>query len=253
MPLAMLDLDLDFFLSGVAARRAPRGQRLAEPLEPWMPEQVREFLETRCRLDRKRPVRGAFLTAHHEVFKLWRDEIAGGRLSAPFDVVHVDAHADLGEDDASWPYIGGTLLHLPLSQRPDVADGRVGLHEGNFLAIALACRWISRLTYVHHRERLFHLDLGDVPRLALKNFDAGTNTLQLKKLRPGTPAAHDSFIEPQDIVDVEPEILLEIRAWETFTTARNFDRVYLTQSPRYTPETADALIPVILEYIDTET
>ena len=250
MSATILDLDLDFFLNGVATRRAPKGQRQSEALEPWSAEAVREFLETRCLLNRQRPVPGAFVEAHHEVFKLWREQIFASTLTAPFDVVHIDAHADLGEDDASWPFIGGELLHQPVADRPNLLDGREGLHEGNFLAIAVACRWIGALTYVHHRERLFHLDLGDVPRLALKNFDPGTQMLQLKKLRPGMQATHDAHLDPREILGVEPEVPLTIIAWEKFQATRPFDYVYLTQSPRYTPPAADALIPVIREYME---
>ncbi len=249
MNTIILDLDLDFFLNGVATRRASRGQRQTDALEPWSADAVREFLETRCGLNRQRPVPGAFVEAHHEVFKLWRTQIATGSLAAPFDVVHVDAHADLGEDDASWPFIGGELLHQAVPDRPNLLDGREGLHEGNFLAIAVACRWLGALSYVHHRERLFHLDLGDVPRLALKNFNPGTQALQLKKLRPGMQATHDANLDPREILGLEPEVPLTIVAWENFQAPRPFDYVYLTQSPRYTPATADALIPVICEYI----
>jgi hypothetical protein len=243
----ILDLDLDFFLASVPRRRAPKGERQPETLELWPEQAVREFLESRCKLDRARPVTGKFVEAHHEVFKCWRAWIAAGKLVPPFEVVHVDAHADLGKDDASWPFIGGELLHRPVEARANVRDARTELHEGDFLAIALACRWLKRVVYVHHRDWLFHVGLGDVPPIAMKNFDVAAGALQLKKLRPGAdPAGH---VDARDVLELEPEVPLSVVPWEKFEASQPFEFVFLTRSPRYTPAAADALIPVIREYI----
>jgi hypothetical protein len=249
--LIVLDIDLDFFLSGIATRQAPRGKRLAEDLIPWSEFELRSFLERQCGLTRSRPIPGAFLQEHDGVFKEWRKLILANRLSIPFDVVHVDAHADLGMGDGSWHYISTDLLHRHERDRINpIEGGPNGLNQGNFVLFAIACRWIRELTYVYHPDCKIGTSLRDIPPTAMKNFDVDCQTIQPKQLNSLTPLG----TRPVDceIVGLEPEVPLHSVAGKDFMASADFDFMFLTRSPRYTPAAADALIPLITQYMAME-
>jgi len=244
----ILDIDLDFFLSGIATRQAPRGRRLRESHSPWFESDVREFLERQCGLTRTQPLPGGLVEEHDGVFRKWRTLITASRLDIPFDVVHVDAHADLGMGDGSWHYISTALLHLNARDRINpIEGGPNGLNQGNFLLFAIACRWIRELTYVYHPDCKIGAGLRDIPRTAMKNYDADGPIIQLKQLSSQLSLG----IRPEDgdVIGLEPEVPLHPVAGKDFMATAKFDFMFLTRSPRYTPDVADALIPVIMSYI----
>src|SRR5215469_2488049 len=113
----VLDLDLDFFVWPIARDITDEGHRL-DPREYHTRTEiyVRSFLESRCGLSTTHPIPGRCVVNHVEAFPAWREWITRGSLSKRFDVVHVDAHADLGA--GSWNpsprYFETELLRLPL-------------------------------------------------------------------------------------------------------------------------------------------
>jgi hypothetical protein len=149
-------LDLDFFLDAIAHDQSSRGARLSETeFKPWAGVRVREFLEKNCGLSTQRRIPGRYISHHHEAFHWWRDLIRDGKLIRPFEVVHVDAHADLGSDTFGFSqvYVGFDLLHQPLEQREVPEEGGTKMNAGNYLLVAIACRWLNKLVYVMHREK----------------------------------------------------------------------------------------------------
>lgn len=244
-----MDIDLDFFLSEITRRS---DTRVVDPrLRVWSESDTRRFLEVQCRLDANAPPHGILCTHHHEVFSHWKRLIAAGELTVPFDVTHIDAHADLGLglNDCSYIYVFSELLHQPLDHRSSPKIGsRYGLAEGNFLTFAIACRWIRELTYVHHPELLVpdRIDIGDQ---MFKDFDSRSGYLQLKCYRPEDLA--DPFRDLRHIspLALEPEVPLITVNGSQFAATAPFDLAFLTQSPDYTPAAADRLIPVIREYL----
>jgi hypothetical protein len=80
------------------------------------------FLTKRCRLDAPRP--GFVVERHNELFYLWGDAIKAGQMASPFEVVHVDAHADLGLGDASYAYVMGELAFEPIEHRYEILKKR---------------------------------------------------------------------------------------------------------------------------------
>src|SRR4051812_38877731 len=92
----VLDLDLDFFIDGPPAhwKRYDGGRLDSDDNPPWPLDRAIEFLAHRCNLNSKLP---GFVVEHHgELFARWRDAINAGILRPPFELIHVDAHADLG-------------------------------------------------------------------------------------------------------------------------------------------------------------
>lgn len=248
--MKILDIDLDFFLSEIA--HFVDGDRLneADGFLPWGETKVRRFLEINCGLKQNEPVKGCFFVKHHEVFNFWRKLIFEGQLEIPFEVIHVDAHADLGLGDSSWSYITGELLHKPVQERifPKVG-GWDGLGEGNYLAFSLACRWIKRLKYIHHPDYE-----DDIVQFYWKDFKNNSGYLQLPKIKKNELDVllhlqnHD--LEKYKPLSVEPPVPFEIIPSSIYKSDSTFSYVFLTQSPAYTPASSDKLIPVIMSYID---
>jgi hypothetical protein len=120
----VLDLDVDFFLDGFPAHHRPfDSERLdAEFHPPWTTDRAVEFLSGRCRLQDRLP--GWVVEHHGQLFPLWRDAIDAGVLTPPFQVTHVDAHADLGLGDSSYVYLMTDVLFRAPGERrfPRVGD-----------------------------------------------------------------------------------------------------------------------------------
>jgi len=240
----VLDLDLDFFLDEIESWKSSSGSRLGEDeFRPWGEDEVRAFLEDRCGLSRNNPIPGCFVTHHDEAFMWWRDLIAQGRLMPPFEVVHIDAHSDLGYGDDSVSYIMGELLHRPVEERTHPKTGPGGLHAGSYVSFAAACRWLARVEYVLHPKAN-----DDFVPFHFKNYDPYSGALQLKKCAPESLRGHLNAMYGPRSFEAEPEIPYEMAIGADFKNVRPFTLGLLCQSPGFTPASSDALIPVIMEY-----
>lgn len=233
----VLDIDLDFFVHDVVYWPED-GTRPDPDLHPvWQEEEAFRFLRERCALSERLP---GFVTENHaEVFALWRSAIEAGVLVPPFHVTHVDAHADLGLGNAGFIYLLTELVHLPVEARAHPNLGPGGLNDTNQLAFAIACRWISDLTYVY-------CDGGGSDELAavMQGFDVRADHIQLARLTRGEL---DRLVHrrPPAGVDVEPPVPYRSLHWESFTADAPYDLVCLTRSPPYSPPTADPLFDAI--------
>ena len=98
--MKVLDLDMDFF-SEIPAVDIPEDceERLDEEVYGkgvFSEERVRTFLEKNLGLSKKNKIPGRIVRGHNEALHFWQELIACGKLQAPFEVVHVDSHGDLG-------------------------------------------------------------------------------------------------------------------------------------------------------------
>ena len=249
----VLDLDLDFFVWPIAYRRVrgrlPDGECRHLASEP----DVRQFLEQRCHLQRPASIPGVDFVEHDEAFRVWRRWLKEGTLSNPFRVIHVDGHADLGLWDASYLYIQVELLAFPPGRRWRPGRGPNKLNPGNYLAFAIACRWIRDLTLVYPTDPSCHVTWKpnqhppDLQRMIFKDHDVGTRVIQLARYRPEDRshlAAHTKCPQP---VSIEPIVPVDWKPVGDFEFA-GFTHIVVAQSPKYTPKSADHLLPVIREY-----
>ena len=254
--MRILDIDLDFFLHEISHRPKP-GERLDEEDFPtWEMEEVEAFLENSCGLTGRLP--GVALEHHDELFFWWRDRISEGLLDAPFSVTHVDGHADLGMGNAEYRFWMTELLYHDAEERPYVAEIENHLTEGNFLAFAIACRWVRDLTYVRNKSFGPPTDWypsqrtgpTDIPLHVMKDLDIDAGAIQLRAVDPeefhrklwrATPRAF------------EPEIPFRYLHWPDFRSDEPFDVICLTRSPNYTPAASDAIYDAIRErFIDEQ-
>lgn len=150
--MRVLDIDLDFFLADCCPL-AELGERPSLPgHEPWEASAVRAFLENQCGLSKKHPTPGKIFETHDQALTFWEEQIAAGRLTAPFDVTHVDAHSDLGIGYPGPNFVLFNVLSMPVQKRLDYTAfyAQKKLDEANYLLFALAMRRISSLDNVRN-------------------------------------------------------------------------------------------------------
>jgi hypothetical protein len=252
----VLDLDLDFFVSPTERDAMPDGPRLPEELyRVQTNNQVRLFLEKQCGLGSKQKLLGRRLTNHSEAFWTWKHWIESGMLRTPFDVVHVDAHADLGGvgDPKTIKFVVAEMLALEPNKRSNPPRGFGGIHDGNYLVVAVANRWINRLIYVYPPDSELGTgenpeDPGDLLCWWFKDFDCATPILQLPHYR--VDDLFECFLRtpPLTPLRLEPSVRFDWVRAANFKTESDFSHMVVAQSPAFTPESADRLLPLVCEY-----
>ncbi|AVB76949.1 hypothetical protein MMJJ_15780 [Methanococcus maripaludis] len=234
--MRILDIDLDFFLNKIAFWKKGNKRLDEKEYVVWKKDKFIDFLENNSNLSKNNKIKGRIVKKHHEAFYFWRELIEKNELETPFEVVHIDAHADLGLGDFSYKYIMEELLHKPVEKRNDPEM----MYEGNYLAFAIANRWISNLTYVTHPK-----GGNDLLNFHFKNYDVKSEIIQLKKTEK-----IENEIKNVKILDLEPEIPLKLISGKDYLEEGTFDYVVFSISPKYTPKTIDRLIPIVKEYIE---
>lgn len=250
--MRILDLDLDFFLNKKHCGVVTNINRLSEnDFQPDSNEHFIDFLENRCGLSELRKIRGKVFVHHDEVFYFLRKLQEQRNFELTFEIDHVDAHADIGFGDSSHFYISSEILALPLSQRPypDKINGWEGLSPGNYLSFAIACRWITSLKYITKPEWA-----NDISWFHFRNFDVTTNIIELKRFNSYQIESIKSFPIAERVasfqpIEIEPEVPFSIEDSNNFESDGNYDYIFLTQSPGFTPLTSDRLIPIFNRYI----
>lgn len=241
----VLDIDLDFFVTPTKTWDATAERLPDNSYESDSISEVQEFIEIQCNLNLDRPRPGQLFEHHDEAFKWWRSLIQAGHLKPPFHCIHVDAHSDLSMGDPSYDYLMTELLHRPVAERTYPREGSDRLNPGSFLAFALACGWIGRLTMVQH-----HDPIEDLPILFFQDFNPASGFISLKRC---TSEALDDYTVTGDTdslaFETEREIPFELFQRFDFKAPCEPDFVCLTRSPGYTPLSADPLFEAISRYI----
>jgi len=208
----ILDLDLDFFLIDAAILRGPDDGRLdGADFPPWRLEQVLAFLQDQCGLGE--PLPGFVVENHGELFPRWREAIEAGQLKVPFHVTHVDAHADLGLGDSGYVYLMTSLLFEEPENRRHPTAGEGALADGNYLAFAIACRWLAGLVYV------FNEGGGgkDALLYVLEGLDPQARNIQLAAVRSRQELS-ENLLTPKKLTieHLEPRVPFTTTDWKDF-------------------------------------
>jgi hypothetical protein len=243
----VLDIDLDFFLDRIMyCQDEPKGRAREREFKVDDTEIALGFLRERCGLSAEEPLPGFACRQHKEVFFHWRRMLREGSLRAPFEVIHVDAHSDMGLGNNSCLYIAEDLLAQPVDKRrvPTSQDSWA-LGDCNFIAYALACRWIGKLTYVHHPDFV-----DDVQWMHMKDFSTKSGFVQMKRFEPGFTEGLQTFLDVKNIpFEAEPDIPFDVTPRSEFRCGGKPDYVFIAQSPNYTPPSADRLFERMKEFI----
>ena len=234
--MRVLDLDMDFFLSGPCPLAA-LGERPDESCaEAWSEEAVVRFLEEQCGLSADHPVPGAIFDTHDKALDFWAARLEDGSLTAPFEVVHVDTHSDLAFGPPGTNFVLNVVLSRLPDQRADKEAYRkaVELDEANYLLYALAFRWVDRLSYVRNPK-----SHQDIPRQLL----TAQGDIHLR-----------SFISQMMEGRNGKEPVIPFDVYDDYTEFRQhgYDFVTMAQSPRYAPASADKIMDILKRYIVAE-
>ena len=120
--MKVLDLDMDYFMDCMVHRyNVTKGERLCENMYSkyvWDKKRVTRFFENNLGLSKDKKIKGKIITHHNEALDYWKELIGQKELKDPFEVIHVDSHADLGLGYRSWVSIMKELLSYPLLERP---------------------------------------------------------------------------------------------------------------------------------------
>ena len=175
--MRILDLDMDYFMTKVAHDVPETStERLDEEYyaeSVWDKQKVIDFIENHLGLSKIRKTPGRIVAGHNGALFFWKELINTGRLEVPFEVIHVDSHADLGLGTDSPTFIRKHLLKWTVEERPAHSQ-RINCFgrecaEGiaDYLLFAVAYRWISKLTYCGNPNS----DSDDYDVHTLKNFE----------------------------------------------------------------------------------
>ena len=198
---------------------------------------------------------------HHEALLVWQRWLDVGLIAKPFEVVHVDAHSDLGTsgwghtENTDWSFVLTELLAIPIESRPGADVGFGVLHEGNYLAFALAYGWIDELTMVYPsdaevRPRFSRLEPESFPNDLIPEFFRDRDPAsELIERWPISPVDRRKLELGNAVVRVGPAIKLPCQLrWAADFHRTGFTHMILAESPDFTTEGADLLIPILQEY-----
>lgn len=266
--MKILDLDMDYFMEDVVTSISESDtSRLSEEYygeSVWSVKRVRDFIEKNLGLSKSKKIKGRIVIGHNESLFFWKELLEKGELMIPFEVVHVDSHADLGLGYSSWTYILNNLLQYPVLERPKhnkYVDCFGKLCEegiGDYLLFAIAYRWISKLTYCANPKG----DKNDYIYDIIKDYnekmiweDPVENTIQLvhnpEMDFPDYDDSNEMKMKYLNSGKKEPEVpMLIIPTIEGIRYNGDFDYAVLAQSPNYTPKSADFIMDIFREYID---
>lgn len=265
--MKILDLDMDYFMDAIAQGI---GESEIERLDDeygdyvWEKERVISFLESNLGLSKEKKIKGRIVKGHNEALYFWKELIERKQLVTPFEVIHVDSHADLGLGYSSCKYILDELLYMDVKIRPrcnfyeDCFGHYVSEGIGDYLLFAIAYQWVSELTYCANP----HGDKNDYILDILKNFheediwdEPVKNIIQLAR---NSKMERPDFCEIQRLKELyfetaekDPEVpFMIIPTVEGVKYNGDFDFLVLAQSPNYTPARADYIIDIVRDYIE---
>lgn len=256
--MRILDIDMDYFLKEIPIMISGNSTvRISDDDYPvWSKDEVIDFFENRLGLSKEIKIKGKIVTHHNEALYHWRKLIQECRLSVPFEVVHIDSHADLGLGYPSWVFILDSLLSVSVEERIKIENYRDIFEKyyepsiGDYLLFALAFRWISKLVYVCNPA-----DMGnDYVWMILKDGIEPNDKIQLAYNKEMKAVEIASKTEKYYATAYrEPEVDFEIvRRVEDVSYNGDFDYIIFCVSPNYTPAAADFIIEIMREYIMEE-
>ena len=264
--MKILDLDMDYFMEMVATNISfDKIERLSEDEfggSVWTDSRVRQFLEQNLGLSKQNKLPGRIVAHHNESLFFWEELVSKEKLTVPFEVVHIDSHADLGLGCPTSTFLQSAFLNLPIETRKRIRNYEFNWNTqkisiGDYLLWGIAYRMFSKITYCSNPKG----DNNDYCWNTLKDFHEEligkkpvSNYIQLTFNKDMELPEYDSTEAYKKAylkgAIKEPEV--ELRIIPTIEDVKyngDFDYVVLAQSPNYTPASADFIIDVFKEYI----
>ncbi len=243
----LLDIDLDAFVTPTFHGKPVNRRQNKRTHKPWSEGQLIDFLEGQCGLSASSPIPGRYAVQHDAALSFMEELV--DTLANKLDVVHIDAHADLGMGAACFRHLSEAYLSVPLSERRDPLAGAMGCNPSTWLLYAVAEQLCSSIVYVHPPGG----SVSDLPFLYFQDNDLMSGAVQLKEYTSDVFAG--AFRPPevtyavQNAKHVEPPVPFQKVPISVFSNSGTFDYAFVCQSPSYTPATADPLIGIIERYV----
>ena len=205
---------------------------------------VERFLRDRCLLNPDRPTPGVAALDHDAAFEAIQRWMAGSGLKAPFRLVHVDAHADLGLGDAGYAEIVENVLHRRVEDR---ADNLRYFGLGNWLAYAIANRWIGEVIFLREPDPGIDGEL-------MAHFFCNSPDYSVLQMRPLTERQflnldHSNRHEFAGLPTEEPAVRWTRVSEADFALSQPPDLVFTCLSPEYSPPKADPIFDLVQRFI----
>lgn len=249
--MKVLDIDLDFFLDRVTFPISNENRYPDEKCEVWSKEKVVEYLEKTLKLCKNKKIKGRIITNHNESLNFWKEQIINGKLTVPFQIIHIDSHSDLDYIDRSIDDELDSSGYMQLLELPKVEDRYHCIYElrnmelydkwvneGNYLIFAIAFEWVSKIVYCTNTTELY--DNADYPEQFIFKNSKEINNKYSKVLFLANSNNKEKYL-------VNYDIITKIQEDECFG---NYDFITFSISPKYTPRKSDFIIDIIKEYID---
>lgn len=238
----ILDIDLDFFLKERYTDNTIIGERLSVKDYPiWKEREVVSFLETNCGLSTQMPIKGATFTHHHELFYY----VMENNLT-DINLYHIDAHEDVYQNH--YIEIMRDYMNLPENERGNLNNINGYINEGNFIIFLATCHKLESIKYINDFTNYGYEVMG----IYFREFNPKSEKLQIGIL----PQNYDEIPDMEEIRKIitypnnEHPIPFQMIDCRNFNAKEiDFDYVFLTKSPEYTPPEADVFIPLIERYI----
>lgn len=264
--MRVLDVDIDYFMECVANTPFSVTERLEESYygnKVWKADKVRNFIENNIGLSKERKIPGRVITGHDEALYFWEELLNTEVLKEPFEVVHIDSHADLGLGCFTSDFLQSKFLTLPIETRRKIRDyeynGKIErINIGDYLLWGIAYRMISKIIYCSNPVERGNDYCWDT----LKDFKENliwdkpvSNYIQLKYNKNMEMPTYSSSLQYKEsylkgaIKDPEVELKI-IPTIEDVQFDGDFDFAVIAQSPNYTPASADFILDIFREYIE---
>jgi len=231
----MLDIDMDFFQSGIHCWENDKDSFLVDDMiSVWSDEDIIYFLENGCGLNKNDRIKGRIVKHHVEAYSFWSELVDKDREITPFEVTHIDAHSDLGYS-MSIPFdkFIKSLNKQEAQEQLNKGTMFIGREElinsGNYLLAAIIMGWIDKVKYVFHPD----LDYLDVFGHIVENIEPN----KLFKFN------FCDYIKKKDIY-------LELVSPTSFCNDEKYDYAIIALSPPYVKEEMKEKIDILKEYID---
>ena len=240
----VLSIDLDVFVDPPVLNvkdNDPRpdedGYRITEA------SAVEDFLR-RCGLNPAFPARGFVIEHHVELFHRLREMIDNGSLTAPFDLVHADAHADMAAGFSFAPQrIMTYALHRPLAERVRLAAAEAS--SADWLAWAVACCWLRSIVHVR-RDANSAWARRDYLDCWFRDGDPASGIIEMAAYAP--PEGWSLDARP---THTEPRVEFSTCDLGTYRASSRFDLVAVCHSPAFVPPTGDVLLPILKSVVQS--
>lgn len=265
--MRVLDIDIDYFMDCPAffvdINEKKRLEDSSYVDSVWEKDRVIRYIEENLGLSKDKKIKGRFLVNHDEALSFWQELNDCGKLSTPFEVIHVDSHSDLENYGTSYKLLLGEFLLKPVEARIEYAREHGCINATNYLLWAIGFKMLSGITYCANPKTA----ANDYPYIYMKDLIGPVENANSKMLQARFQLVFNPSMSIPNFDDVnfevkrkqynekciykdEPVSFTVINSIEGVNYNGEFDYVSVAQSPNYTPQNADYILDIFKEYID---